>query len=102
MAYSTQKDFFYVPYMNESMEEDGEGSNVKMKSYEAAMDERSWAMDDQKKSNFLHDLVSGFTVVSACIYASLNFLRQLSIIHAILYITSSKGRGEQMEPAVEV
>lgn len=71
MAYSTQKDFFYVPYMSESVGEgDGEGTKVKLKSYDSTADERAWSSDVQKQSNFLHDLVSGMTVVSTfnCIF----------------------------------
>lgn len=64
MAFSTQKDYFYVPFMNEGVSEGSDGTKVKLKSYDSTTDERAWALDIQKQSNFLSDLVSGFGVVS--------------------------------------
>lgn len=59
MAFSTQKDFFYVPFMNENVENKGcKKACVKLKSYESTIDDRSWASDETKQSKFLSDLVT--------------------------------------------
>ncbi|XP_037824565.1 myosin-4-like [Lucilia sericata] len=58
MAFSTQKDFFHVPFMNESPELGCKKACVKLKSYESTIDDRSWASDEAKQSKFLSDLVT--------------------------------------------
>lgn len=64
MAFSTQKDFFHVPFMNEDVEYECKRACVKLKTYESTVDDRSWAIDDQKQSRFLSDLVTCQTPVS--------------------------------------
>ncbi|XP_023303228.2 myosin-11 [Lucilia cuprina] len=58
MAFSTQKDFFHVPFMNESPDLGCKKACVKLKSYESTIDDRSWANDEAKQSKFLSDLVT--------------------------------------------
>ncbi|XP_017847963.1 keratin, type II cytoskeletal 5 isoform X2 [Drosophila busckii] len=58
MAFSTQKEFFHVPFMNESVEYECQEVCVKLKSYPSTFDDRAWAADDEKKSRFVSDLVS--------------------------------------------
>ncbi|KRF78821.1 uncharacterized protein [Drosophila virilis] len=58
MAYSTQKVFFHVPFMNETLEFYCQDPCVKLKSYPSTIDDRSWAASDDKKSRFVSDLVS--------------------------------------------
>lgn len=64
MAFSTQKDFFHVPFMNQTMEYECRRACVKLKSYESTIDDRSWAMDEAEPSRFLYDLVKCNTPVS--------------------------------------
>ncbi|XP_073840944.1 uncharacterized protein [Musca autumnalis] len=58
MAFSTQKDFFHVPFMNELPDYECKKACVKLKSYESSLDYRSWARDKTKQSKFLQDLVA--------------------------------------------
>lgn len=69
MAFSTQKDFFNVPFMNESIESDCIKACVKLKSYESTIDNRSWASDEEKQSKFLSDLVTCQYPVRICIFS---------------------------------
>lgn len=58
MAYSTQINFFHIPFMNEDEEQCACEKCVKLKKYESSFDDRSWASDSNKKSRFIVDLVS--------------------------------------------
>ncbi|XP_053969628.1 uncharacterized protein LOC128871694 [Anastrepha ludens] len=58
MAFSTQKEFFHVPFMNESVEYECRKACVKLKTYQSTIDDRSWAMDESLQSRFLSDLVT--------------------------------------------
>ncbi|XP_030370586.1 keratin, type II cytoskeletal 2 oral isoform X2 [Scaptodrosophila lebanonensis] len=58
MAFSTQKEFFHVPFMNETYEFECQEACVKLKSYPSTVDDRSWAADEDKKSRFVADLVA--------------------------------------------
>lgn len=58
MAFSTQKDFFHVPFMNENVEYGCKKACVKLKSYDSSIDDRSWAINEKKQSKFLIDLVA--------------------------------------------
>ncbi|KAL9889576.1 uncharacterized protein ACN427_008880 [Glossina fuscipes fuscipes] len=58
MAFSTQKDFFSIPFMGEKFEEDCKKSCVKLKSYESTADERAWATDEKVQSRYLTDLLT--------------------------------------------
>ncbi|XP_005178099.1 uncharacterized protein LOC101900072 [Musca domestica] len=58
MAFSTQKDFFPVSFMNEMPENECKKACVKLKTYESSLDYRSWARDQTKQSKYLEDLVA--------------------------------------------
>lgn len=58
MAFSTQKEFFHVPFMNEVEEFDCLESCVKLKSYPSNIDDRSWSASQEKKSRFVADLIA--------------------------------------------
>ncbi|EDV94724.1 GH22472 [Drosophila grimshawi] len=58
MAFSTQKEFFHVPFMSELPDFNCPKVCVKLKSYPSTVDDRSWAADEDKKSRFVADLVS--------------------------------------------
>ncbi|XP_068149417.1 LOW QUALITY PROTEIN: protein Hook homolog 3-like [Drosophila tropicalis] len=58
MAFSTQKEFFDVPFMNKSDDFTCQEVCVKLKSYPSTIDDRSWAADIDKKSRFVADLVA--------------------------------------------
>ncbi|KAM7360835.1 uncharacterized protein ACRADG_008034 [Cochliomyia hominivorax] len=58
MAYSTQKDFFHVPFMNENVELTCPKACAKIKSYESTIDDRAWATDEAEQSKFLSDLAT--------------------------------------------
>lgn len=58
MAFSTQQDFFHVPFMNETVAYACKPACVKLKSYESSLDYRSWSSDRAKQSKFLSDLVT--------------------------------------------
>uniref|UniRef100_A0A1A9VVW9 Uncharacterized protein n=1 Tax=Glossina austeni TaxID=7395 RepID=A0A1A9VVW9_GLOAU len=58
MAFSTQKDFFSIPLMDEKFEEDCKKSCVRLKSYESTADERAWARDEKVQSRYLTDLLA--------------------------------------------
>ncbi|EDW78200.1 uncharacterized protein Dwil_GK18633 [Drosophila willistoni] len=58
MAFSTQKEFFDVPFMNKSYDFTCQEVCVKLKSYPSTIDDRSWAADNDKKSRFVADLVA--------------------------------------------
>uniref|UniRef100_A0A1A9WSD0 Uncharacterized protein n=1 Tax=Glossina brevipalpis TaxID=37001 RepID=A0A1A9WSD0_9MUSC len=57
MAYSTQKDFFHVPFMDEHVEFVCRSDCVKLKRYSSIIDDSAWALDDKKQSKYLYDLV---------------------------------------------
>ncbi|XP_016938157.3 uncharacterized protein [Drosophila suzukii] len=58
MAFSTQKEFFHVPFSNETYEFECIDSCVKLKSYPSTIDDRSWSANEDKKSQFVADLVA--------------------------------------------
>ncbi|EDW82919.2 uncharacterized protein Dwil_GK23613 [Drosophila willistoni] len=58
MAFSTQKEFYYVPFMNQSYDSECQEVCVKLKSYHSTVDDRSWAADVHKKSRFVADLIA--------------------------------------------
>ncbi|XP_061401196.1 centrosomal protein of 112 kDa, partial [Musca vetustissima] len=78
MAFSTQKDFFHVPFMNETAELECKKACVKLKSYESSLDYRSWARDKTKQSKFLEDLVTCQLPVS--IKENFNFFLKILIM----------------------
>ncbi|KAL9873084.1 uncharacterized protein ACN427_014059 isoform 2-T3 [Glossina fuscipes fuscipes] len=57
MAYSTQKDFFHVPFMDEHLEFACRPDCVKLKRYNSIIADSAWALDDKKQSKYLYDLV---------------------------------------------
>ncbi|XP_036346540.1 keratin, type I cytoskeletal 10-like [Rhagoletis pomonella] len=63
MAFSTQKEFFHVPFMNETVDYECRRACVKLKTYQSTTDDRSWAMDESLQSRFLSDLVTCQTPV---------------------------------------
>ncbi|KAH8402813.1 hypothetical protein KR009_001467, partial [Drosophila setifemur] len=63
MAFSTQKEFFHIPFMNEPYE--CKDSCVKLKSYPSSVDDRSWSSNQDKKSRFVADLVACNTPILA-------------------------------------
>ncbi|XP_017966771.2 uncharacterized protein LOC108658624 [Drosophila navojoa] len=63
MAFSTQKRFFYVPFMTEKCRFGCVNPCVKLKSYASTIDKRSWSASDTKNSRFLVDLVGCHTSV---------------------------------------
>uniref|UniRef100_W8AVL9 Uncharacterized protein n=1 Tax=Ceratitis capitata TaxID=7213 RepID=W8AVL9_CERCA len=63
MAYSTQKEFFHVPFMNETVDYECLKACVKLKTYQSTIDDRSWAMDESLQSRFLSDLITCQTPV---------------------------------------
>ncbi|XP_067615119.1 uncharacterized protein [Eurosta solidaginis] len=63
MAFSTQKEFFHVPFMNETVDYECRRACVKLKSYQSTDDGRSWAMDETLQSRFLSDLITCQTPV---------------------------------------
>jgi len=58
MAFSTQKEFFHVPFSNETYEFECIDSCVKLKSYPSTIDDRSWSANEDKKSQFVAGLVA--------------------------------------------
>nr|NP_001303589.1 Coiled-Coils Y [Drosophila melanogaster]ALI51689.1 Coiled-Coils Y [Drosophila melanogaster] len=58
MAFSTQKEFFHIPYINESYELNCTGVCVNLKTYPSSIDDRSWSENEEKKSRFVADLVA--------------------------------------------
>ncbi|KAH8276872.1 hypothetical protein KR026_002029 [Drosophila bipectinata] len=58
MAFSTQKNFFHVPFGNENVDFECIDACVKLKSYPSTIDDRSWAADDSAKSQFVAELVA--------------------------------------------
>ncbi|XP_028894772.1 keratin, type I cytoskeletal 9 isoform X4 [Zeugodacus cucurbitae] len=58
MAFSTQKEFFHVPFMNETVDYECRKACVKLKTYQSTIDHRSWAMDESLQSRFLSDLIN--------------------------------------------
>lgn len=58
MAYSTQKNFFHVPFGSDGVEFECIDACVKLKSYPSTIDDRSWAADEDVKSQFVADLVA--------------------------------------------
>ncbi|XP_075145672.1 uncharacterized protein LOC142220421 isoform X1 [Haematobia irritans] len=58
MAFSTQKDFFHIPFLSESVEYECQPACVKLKSYESSIDYRSWSSNKKKQSKFLSDLIT--------------------------------------------
>ncbi|XP_016983066.1 uncharacterized protein LOC108047416 [Drosophila rhopaloa] len=58
MAFSTQKEFFHVPFSNETYEFECVDACVKLKSYPSTIDDRSWSANEDKKSQFVADLVA--------------------------------------------
>ncbi|XP_050319584.1 uncharacterized protein LOC126752642 isoform X5 [Bactrocera neohumeralis] len=63
MAFSTQKEFFHVPFMNETVDYECRKACVKLKTYQSTIDHRSWAMDESLQSRFLSDLITCQTPV---------------------------------------
>ncbi|XP_017131566.1 uncharacterized protein LOC108148821 [Drosophila elegans] len=58
MAFSTQKEFFHVPFSNETYEFECIDACVKLKSYPSTIDDRSWSASEDRKSQFVADLVA--------------------------------------------
>ncbi|XP_013116401.2 putative leucine-rich repeat-containing protein DDB_G0290503 [Stomoxys calcitrans] len=58
MAFSTQMEFFHVPFMHEEPEYKCKTACVQLKSYDSCKDNRSWSRDKRKRSQFLSDLVT--------------------------------------------
>ncbi|EDW98032.1 uncharacterized protein LOC6537779 [Drosophila yakuba] len=58
MAFSTQKEFFHVPFSNETYEFECVDACVKLKRYPSTIDDRSWSANEDKKSQFVADLVA--------------------------------------------
>ncbi|XP_033172773.1 golgin subfamily A member 5-like [Drosophila mauritiana] len=58
MAFSTQKEFFHIPYINENYELNCTGVCVNLKTYPSSIDDRSWSENEEKKSRFVSDLVA--------------------------------------------
>ncbi|XP_017058335.1 uncharacterized protein LOC108099360 [Drosophila ficusphila] len=58
MAFSTQKEFFHVPFSNETYEFECVDACVKLKSYPSTVDDRSWSATEDRKSQFVADLVA--------------------------------------------
>ncbi|XP_034664367.1 uncharacterized protein LOC117898815 isoform X1 [Drosophila subobscura] len=59
MAFSTQKEFFHVPFKNAPAPgRDCPEACVKLKSYPSTIDDRSWSASENKKSRFVADLVA--------------------------------------------
>lgn len=58
MAYSTQKNFFHVPFGTDNVEYECIDACVKLKSYPSTIDDRSWSADEDIKSQFVADLVA--------------------------------------------
>lgn len=65
MAYSTQKDFFHVPFMDEHVDFVCRPDCAKLKRYNSIIADSAWALDDKKQSKYLYDLVLCETPVSA-------------------------------------
>ncbi|KAH8288517.1 hypothetical protein KR054_004380 [Drosophila jambulina] len=65
MAFSTQREFFHVPFKNETLEFECVDACVKLKTYPSTVDDRSWSANDDRKSQFVADLVACNTVKSA-------------------------------------
>lgn len=63
MAFSTQKIFFHVPFMNETYRFECKNPCVKLKRYASSSDERAWSANDTRKSKFLVDLVACHTPI---------------------------------------
>jgi len=61
MAFSTQKDFFNVPFLDETVEFECVDHCLKIKTYGSTFDDRSWAAGDTQQSKFLYDLVNCLT-----------------------------------------
>ncbi|XP_041447530.1 coiled-coil domain-containing protein 6 [Drosophila obscura] len=59
MAFSTQKEFFHVPFKNETIaSRDCPDACVKLKSYPSTIDDRSWSANEKQKSRFVAELVA--------------------------------------------
>ncbi|KAH8243342.1 hypothetical protein KR032_006620 [Drosophila birchii] len=58
MAYSTQREFFHVPFRNESYDFECVEACVKLKTYPSTVDDRSWSANEDRKSQFVADLVA--------------------------------------------
>ncbi|XP_017035873.1 sarcolemmal membrane-associated protein [Drosophila kikkawai] len=63
MAYSTQREFFHVPFRNETYEFECSEECVKLKTYPSTVDDRSWSANEDRKSQFVADLVACNTPV---------------------------------------
>lgn len=68
MAFSTQKEFFHMPFMNETPKYECKTDCVKLKSYNSTADDRAWAADATQQSNFLRDLITCRLLVSLLMF----------------------------------
>lgn len=58
MSYTTQKEFFNVPFRNEDPKlPDRKRSDGALMTYDLCTDGRAWALDKQKRSNYILDVV---------------------------------------------
>ncbi|EDW38814.1 GL13750 [Drosophila persimilis] len=58
MAFSTQKEFFHVPFKNTTTPNRECQTCVKLKSYPSTIDDRSWSANENQKSRFVAELVA--------------------------------------------
>ncbi|KAH8367443.1 hypothetical protein KR200_005524 [Drosophila serrata] len=65
MAFSTQREFFHVPFKNETYEFECVDACVKLKTYPSTVDDRSWSANEDRKSQFVADLVACNTPVKS-------------------------------------
>ncbi|XP_070855035.1 uncharacterized protein [Drosophila suzukii] len=58
MAFSTQKEFFHIPFINGSYDLDCRRVCVNLKTYPSTVDDRCWSANEEKKSRFVVDMVA--------------------------------------------
>jgi hypothetical protein len=58
MAFSTQKDFLQIGFLNENLAQTSKKrSDAALKNYESCTDHRAWSLNEETRSNYLVDIV---------------------------------------------
>jgi hypothetical protein len=58
MAFSTQKDFLKIGFLNENLAQTSKKrSDAALKNYESCTDHRAWSLNEESRSNYLVDIV---------------------------------------------
>jgi hypothetical protein len=68
MAFSTQKDFLKIGFLNQNVNPAiKKRSDAVLKNYESCTDSRAWALDEESRSNYLADIVRRLPGMNAAV-----------------------------------